>query len=282
MTQEKLLVKETLDEKIDKIRNMLEGKKIAVAFSGGLDSTLVAYFSKKFGKTTWLVHVDTPLITNDEKKNAETVADWLNLPLVIIKDDLPENVLRNPVDRCYYCKTAVLGKIIKFGEEKGADLIVDGTNKSDLGDYRPGLKAIKEKNVRSPLLEAGLSKNEIRQIARKLDLINKDWPSNSCLAARIPYNTRITPDALRKVELAEKYLREKLDPYQLRVRLHEDGNIARIELDLNSLKKIVNDDSIRTSVIRYLSSIGIPYVTIDLEGYTSGSMNKVIKERNQP
>jgi uncharacterized protein len=182
------------------------------------------------------------------------------------------NYVANSLDRCYHCKKILFGDLIRVAEEHNIEFILEGSNADDLNDYRPGLKAIEELKIRSPLKEADLTKDEIRSLSKSMGLKTWDKPAFACLASRIPYGTEITNDKLRRVDRAEFYLRS-LGFYQVRVRDHDD--IARIEILTSEFDKLFSNGLIN-QVINKFKEIGYLYVTVDLEGYKTGSMNKVI------
>ncbi|MGE5633247.1 MAG: ATP-dependent sacrificial sulfur transferase LarE [Caulobacteraceae bacterium] len=178
----------------------------------------------------------------------------------------------NPPDRCYHCKKAIFGRIKEEAAKYGIEIILDGTNSDDDNDYRPGMKALKELGVKSPLKECGLGKSEIREYSRQLGLGTWDKPSMACLASRIPYNESITLEKLKLVEKAEMYLQQE-GFRQFRVRCH--GNIARIEIAPAEMPKILDLD-IMKSINDELKAIGFSYVTLDMQGYRTGSLNETL------
>jgi len=181
----------------------------------------------------------------------------------------------NPIDRCYYCKTELFNKLNNIAKERGINWIADGSITDDLTDFRPGSKAKREQNVRSPLLEANLSKSEVREISRYLGLPTWDKQSFACLASRFPYGFGITKDALKKIDLAENLLRQ-LGFKSFRVR-HHDDKTARIEVGHDELTRILEPE-LRKKIISEFKQLGFNYVTLDLQGYRTGSMNEVISE----
>jgi uncharacterized protein len=247
---------------------------VLVAFSGGVDSTLLAVMAKDvLGKKTACVLLDSPVVPRTEVREAQELATKLSLVLDIIPVPLMEHeeFRNNPTDRCYHCKKVLAGVLKKRAAELGFACIADGMNVSDTGEHRPGLMASAEEGIAHPFIEAGITKQDIREIARMLDLPVWQKSSGACLASRIPYGDGITPEKLRRIEEAEAYL-AGLKIGQLRVRMH--GDIARIEVHKDELRKILEQ---QTAVTGKLHSLGFAYITLDLDGYRSGSMDEVLK-----
>jgi len=179
----------------------------------------------------------------------------------------------NPPDRCYFCKTELFSKLAAIAREENILWIADGTITDDIGDFRPGMKAKSEQNVRSPLLEAGLSKAEVREISQHLGLVTWDKPSFACLSSRFPYGMEVTRESLRQIDTAETILRDAGFRF-FRVRFH-DKRTARIELGLQEIPRIIDDEQ-RGSIVAAFKALGFTYVTLDLQGYRTGSMNEVL------
>jgi uncharacterized protein len=193
---------------------------------------------------------------------------------VIRSDEMKNPVFRaNPADRCYHCKTELFGKLAAIARDEGLAAVVDGNNRDDVGDYRPGRRAARELGVRSPLMEAGFRKEDIRAASRLLGLPTADKPAMACLASRFPYGMELTPKALRAVEKAENGLRD-LGFRQVRVRLH--GNLARVEVGAGDVARAATDP-LRSRIAALLRGCGFLYATLDLEGYHTGSMNRVLR-----
>lgn len=243
-----------------------------VAYSGGVDSTLLAAVAREVQKEkTRCVLLDSPVVPRAEVLQAEEIARDYGLALDIIEIPLMRNAefRMNPADRCYHCRKISAGYLKKLAAERGLVCIADGINLSDTGEHRPGLLASTEEGIVHPFIEAGITKQDIRDIARERGLTVWDKPSAACLASRIPYGDAITASKLQRIEAAEAYL-AGLGINQLRVRLH--GNLARIEVHKEEREKILEQEP---AVVRHLKSLGFTYITLDLEGYRSGSMDEV-------
>jgi len=238
---------------------------VLVAYSGGVDSTLVVKAAKDAGARFLTVFCDSPLVPSRLKKQAKDVATRLRLPfLVIQKDELKDGLFcTNPMDRCYICKRGLFSMLKNIADERGFDTIAVGTNVDDLDDFRPGMKAEEEFRVARPLLECGMGKREIRAIARYLRLPNAEAPSEACLASRIPFNSPITRKKLEMVDAAEEFL-NRLGFAGCRVRNHE--TLARIELrTAGEFRKMT--ETMRRRIFDGLKKIGFEYVTLDMLGY---------------
>jgi pyridinium-3,5-biscarboxylic acid mononucleotide sulfurtransferase len=261
--------------KYQNLRKIIAGHgPLLVAYSGGVDSTLLAAVARDvLGEKTRCVLLDSPVVPRAAVAHAQSVARELGLGLEIIMVPLMEDeeFRKNPVDRCYYCKKISAGYLRKQAAESGLACIADGINLSDMEEHRPGLRASDEEGIVHPFIEAGITKEEIRTIARKLGLPVWQKPSAACLASRVPYGDEIAVEKLKMIEDAEAYL-DGLGIGQLRVRLHRD--LARIEVHKEDMGKILEQQS---AVVRHFRSLGFAYVTLDLEGYRSGSMDEVLK-----
>ena len=248
---------------------------LLVAYSGGVDSTLLLKVAKEvLGDGVVAATAKSPTYPESEYEQAKTMAGKLGVKhLTVSTEELarPE-FFQNPPDRCYHCKRELFGRLRKLANEEGLNWVADGTNCDDLGDFRPGMKAALEMEVRSPLKEAGLTKREIRSLSKRLGLPTWNKPSLACLASRFPYGHRITLSGLQMVAEAEDFL-HSLGFEQVRVRHH--NSLARIEVPLREMKQFYQAER-RRQVVERLKLMGYTYVTLDLQGYRSGSMNEVL------
>jgi uncharacterized protein len=246
-----------------------------VAFSGGVDSTFLLQRASQLKNIKYTaVTIRTTYIPKREIEEAVEFCMDNNLRHTVADLPFPEGIRENPPERCYKCKKVLFGFLKDYAEKNKFAYIADGTNADDMGEYRPGLKALKEMGIRSPLMEAGFTKQEIRDISRLNGLPTWDKPAYACLLTRIPYDTVVTDNDLRKIEEAEQFLFEK-GFFGARVRVH--GDTARIECMPGYLMKIVNDPH-REQIIGQLKKIGFRFISLDLEGYRTGSLNPDKKE----
>jgi uncharacterized protein len=251
----------------------------AVLFSGGVDSTLLlALAQKAWDRPPLAITFFSSLMTAEEKAGIRALAQRLAAPLKIFstRETGQPAFRRNPPDRCYHCKKYRLEQIRPFLEKKGIRFLLDGTNADDLRDYRPGLQASREGGIVSPLADLGWTKTEIRKTARRLGLPNWDRPSAACLASRIPYGDPVTPALLKKIAAGEAALK-KMGLREYRLRSH--GSLARIEVREEDLERIWEGKN-RRPLIKVLKKLGYRYLTLDLEGLRSGSLNETLKKRN--
>jgi uncharacterized protein len=268
----------TLQDKYERLKKIIEEMgSIVIGFSGGVDSTLLLKVAHDILKDKVIAVIGKSETYPEEEFNeAIKFAEFIGARYKIVTTEETDNLkfAENPPDRCYYCKTELFSKLKEIAEAEGIRWIADGTNADDVKDFRPGLRAVKENNIRSPLLEAGLTKNEIRELSRLLGLTTWDKPSFACLSSRFPYGMPIDREKLKKIDKAESFLR-KLGLKVFRVRLI-DENTVRIETGKEEFKKFFEDD-FRVKVVNELKNLGFIYITLDLEGYRTGSMNEVLK-----
>jgi uncharacterized protein len=270
--------------KIQAVKAALAGKKVVVAFSGGVDSSTLLALALAFAKGVHAVHFDSAFNTPGEKESAREVAKFLKVDMQVIKKDplACDDVRSNPPDRCYFCKKGNFTSVLELAKKIKFDAVAEGSNADDVGDYRPGMKAVVELGLLSPLLAAGLGKEEIRQIARAVHLPNAERPSSPCLATRVAYGVELTGDMIAAIALAEGEIKANLPGVAtVRARLHE-GGVLRIEIDPPSLARILSTDArALLDLGTRIKRLGFKKVSLDLEGYKSGSLNDLI-EVNYP
>lgn len=248
--------------------------KVAIAFSGGVDSTFLLHAAKEAlgAENVLALTAETELNPNTERAEAARLAAAIGVRQRVVHLDVLSvaAVASNPPDRCYHCKTAIFGTFLTIAREEGFDTLCDGSNVDDLGDYRPGHRAVKELGVRSPLLDRGMGKAEIRALSRRFSLPTAEKPSFACLASRIPYGTPLSADLLRRIEEAETVLRD-LGFVQYRVRVH--GDVARIEVVPDEIPRLLSSD-VSDRVHEEFHRLGFLHVSVDLKGYRTGSLNE--------
>lgn len=270
------IIPQRLEHKLNNLISFFRNKKVIVAFSGGVDSSLLAFLSKKFAKETLLVTEKSILYPEDEIDEAKQFAKKYGIPhMTIERKPLDDDDFRcNPKDRCYICKTGLYETILKINKKKKYDIVIDGSNLDDLRDYRPGMKALKELNICTPYVKCEIDKQEIRELSRFYDLEVQSKPSMACFSSRIPYGQVINNEKLDRIKKGEQFLKNTFQLKQLRVRHHEN-NLARIELLPEDIPKILTPNNLEQIRAKF-KELGFVYVTIDIEGFRSGSMNEVL------
>jgi uncharacterized protein len=259
------------NKKLENLDNILKDlKSFVIAFSGGVDSTFLLHRASQIKKLKIAaITISTSYIPRREIEEATAFCKSYDINHVILDLPLPEDIRNNPFQRCYLCKKVLFSHILSFAREHDYNFIADGTNADDNGDFRPGLKALEEMGIRSPLMESGLIKNEIRELSKEAGLPTWDKPAYACLLTRIPYDTKITENDLRMIESAEQFLFDRGFP-GTRVRMQ--GDVARIECLPGYISKIIMGSE-REQIIVNLKKIGFRYISLDLEGYRTGSLN---------
>jgi len=264
---------------MNKLENLMEwfgGKDgVLVALSGGVDSALVAYAAyQKLGSTAIAVTADYKTLSQEELVTAKQVCSEIGMPHIFLDYDELENeeFVKNDSKRCFHCRQELGTRLVRLAKQHNVEFIVDGTNLDDLGDYRPGISALKQNGIRSPLVENQLNKNEIREIAKSVGLSVYDKPSNSCLASRIPWGQKITAERLLRIEYGETMVKQITRLKQVRVRDLE--GTAKIEVEKNNIW-LLRDDAVLEDITRKLKLLGFLDVVIDPDGYKSGKINVI-------
>ena len=274
-------MKEPKTEQLEAIMDELTDQDMALAFSGGVDSSLLlkmaADRAAKKGTKVWAVTFNSRLHPSCDLENARKVAGELGGIHVILEiDELEmEEIRSNPVNRCYLCKRNLFRTLMAFAKEKGVEVLAEGTNEDDLHVYRPGIQAVRELGIRSPLAEAGLTKEEVRRLAAACGISAASRPSTPCMATRLPYGARMDYDILKNIEAGAEILRRMIGG-NVRLRLH--GQVVRIETDPERFSLALEK---REEVVRQLKELGFVYITLDLEGFRSGSMDVGLESRGE-
>ena len=249
---------------------------VVIGYSGGVDSTLLLKVAvDTLGGNALAVIGKSETYPTREYEEATSLAKSIGANSLEVRTEETDNLKfqENPPDRCYFCKTELFSKLATIARDRNIPWIADGTITDDVGDFRPGMRAKKEQSVRSPLLEANMSKKDVRELSRHLGLPTWDKQSFACLSSRFPYGQGITKEALMKIDAAETLLRE-LGFRSFRVR-HHDDKTARIEVGKEEIARLL-DDELRTAIVKQMKNLGFTYVTLDLQGYRTGSMNEVL------
>lgn len=273
-------VDKELLEKYDALKKYIKSfGSVAVAFSSGVDSTFLLYASKEaLGDQAIAVTASSCSFPKRELDEAKAYCKSMGIRHLIVRSEELEieGFSQNPANRCYLCKKELFEKIREIAGSEGIAEIAEGSNLDDNGDYRPGLIAVAELGIKSPLREVGFTKKEIRTLSRYLGLPTWEKQSFACLASRFPYGETISEEKLRMVDLAEQFLLD-MGFHQLRVRIH--GDIARIELMPEEFPRFLSEE-VRSQVNEHFKKIGFHYVTLDIQGYRTGSMNEVLEDTN--
>ena len=255
--------------------NWFDGKnKVMIALSGGVDSALVAYAAfQNLGNSAIAVTADYKTLSAEELGTAKQICSEIGIQQLLLDYSELENddFTKNDSDRCFHCRMELGDHLIKLAKEHNVEVIVDGTNLDDLGDYRPGIEALKQNGIRSPLVETHFSKPKIREIAKMIGLSVCDKPSNSCLASRIPWGQRVTAEKLTRIEFGETIVKQLTNVKQVRVR-DIDGS-AKIEVEKQMISKL--DQNVLKQITEKLKMIGFTSVEVDQEGYKPGKINVI-------
>jgi uncharacterized protein len=266
-------MKDSTRTKFDSICNSLSGRSILVAFSGGVDSTVLAHIAKKCASDVSLLTIVSPTVPESELLDARSVAKEIDLEMKeeSVKWLEVSNLSKNPVDRCYTCKKALADLWLENAQSLGVDMVIEGTTATETEGYRPGLAALKESGVESPYLQVGITKAEIREYARENGLSIAEKPSGACLASRFPYGTEITHERLLMVAAVEDAVREIFGVECVRARYH--GDLVRVEVGQEEMEHMFDAESLN-KLNQVANQAGFTYVTLDTQGYRTGAMDE--------
>ena len=267
---------------MNKLSNLLDWfnnkSSVLVSLSGGVDSALVAYAAfQKLGGRSFAVTADYKTLAKEELDTSKNIADQIGIKHIIINyNELEnENFVQNDSNRCFYCRDELSEKLIQTAKQLKVDVIVDGTHIDDLGDYRPGIDALRKNGIQSPLLDVNISKDEIRKISKNIGLTVYNRPSNSCLASRIPWGQRVTAERLARIEMGEVMIKQLTGFQQVRVR-DLDGT-AKIEVEPNNIPSLYSKNYL-DQIVNKLQMIGFDSVIVDPDGYRSGKLNLIYEK----
>jgi len=276
------MIESELQQKYDRLKVILRDLgSVAVGFSGGIDSTLLIRVATEIlGDNALAVIGRSETYPTREFEEALQLAQSFGSRCRVVNTEETDDLKfrENPPDRCYFCKTELFSKLHHIAKEEGIRCVADGTIMDDLGDFRPGMRAKSEQDIRSPLLEAGFTKADVRTLARELGIPTWDKPSFACLSSRFPYGQGITKENLLKVDAAESFMRDNGFRF-FRVR-HHDDRTARLEVGPQEFNRLL-EPAFREVLVSHFKSLGFAYVTLDLQGYRTGSMNEVLTEEEK-
>jgi uncharacterized protein len=266
-----------LERKRQRLLDILQGYgRVAVAFSAGVDSTVVAKAAQLACQNAVAVTAVSSSLASGEQELAVQMATLIGIRHQIVQTDefSDPNYLQNPVNRCFFCKTQLYTRLVELAPSLGVDVLVNGANLDDRGDYRPGMQAATQFQVRSPLIEAELTKADVRDLAKAWHLPVWDKPATPCLSSRIAYGVPVTAERVQRIDAAEQFLRTQLNLRELRVRC-EANELARIEVPMEAIGALASP-ALRDTIRQKLHELGFRYVTLDLDGFRSGSLNSVL------
>jgi len=273
---------DSVTRKVEKLKALLAGmQRVLIAFSGGVDSTLLLKVAvEALGENALAATAISETTSRHERRDAVRLAEQMGVTHLLVESQELEmtEFINNPADKCYICKKHRFSTMKALADKHGCFYVLDGSNLDDQRDFRPGIRALEELGVRSPLFEAKMTKSDIRRLSQQFGLPTWNKPSFACLASRIPYNHRITPQKLQQVDVGEDFLRDLDFSPQLRVRHY--GDTVRLEIAPDDIQKLASAD-LRGRIVDYFKGLGFAFVTLDLEGYTMGSLNRVLNRSKE-